>query len=303
MRKVAALIVVPLLLAAAACGGDSADNGSLPEVSGEFGEKPTVTVEGEPDDQLVSEVLSEGDGPAVEEGDLVVADYLGQTWRAKDDGSANIFDNSYDRGSPAGFSLISGRLIDGWVEGLAGKKVGSRVLLVVPPEQGYGEEGNPEAEIRGDDTLIFVVDIVDRFGKDEGASGTAATDLPGGLPSVTGEPNSEPTISFPDGVEVPQSTDATLLIAGDGEPLDLSAVLVTHIVQASYTTKEVNFSSWSEEEGIQQVTLDQLPQIGEVLEGQKAGSRILLRVSAEDTGGEPLALVIDVLGTYGTPSG
>ena len=53
-----------------------------------------------------------------------------------------------------------GGVIAGWDEGLVGQTVGSQVLLVIPPEQGYGSEGNPDAGISGTDTLVFVVDIL-----------------------------------------------------------------------------------------------------------------------------------------------
>ena len=38
--------------------------------------------------------------------------------------------------------------------------VGSRVLIAVPPDQGYGEAGNPDAGIKGTDTLYFVIDVL-----------------------------------------------------------------------------------------------------------------------------------------------
>ena len=38
--------------------------------------------------------------------------------------------------------------------------MGSRVMLIVPPAQGYGKTGNTQAGIKGTDTLVFVVDIV-----------------------------------------------------------------------------------------------------------------------------------------------
>jgi peptidylprolyl isomerase len=45
-----------------------------------------------------------------------------------------------------------------------GVPYGSRVLIVAPPESGYGAGGNPQAGITGDDTLVFVVDLVERVG-------------------------------------------------------------------------------------------------------------------------------------------
>ena len=51
-------------------------------------------------------------------------------------------------------------VIRGWDEGLIGQRVGSRVLLSIPSEYGYGHRGVPQAGIRGGDTLVFVTDIL-----------------------------------------------------------------------------------------------------------------------------------------------
>ena len=58
-----------------------------------------------------------------------------------------------------------GVVIAGWDEGLVGRQIGSRVLLSIPSELGYGERGVPQAGIRGGDTLVFVIDIVGVEGK------------------------------------------------------------------------------------------------------------------------------------------
>ena len=52
------------------------------------------------------------------------------------------------------------QVIKGWETGLVGQTVGSRVLLVVPPADGYGTAGDSQAGIKGTDTLVFVVDIL-----------------------------------------------------------------------------------------------------------------------------------------------
>lgn len=124
-------------------------------VTGKFGSKPKLKFEA-PDapDQLVVEVLEEGDGAVVEAGDTVLCDYLGQVWDGK------VFDNSYDRGQPLEFQVGVGMVIAGWDQGLVGQKVGSRVILSIPSDLGYGDRGVPQAGIRGGDTLVFVTDIV-----------------------------------------------------------------------------------------------------------------------------------------------
>lgn len=125
------------------------------KVQGDFGSKPTLEfAAAEAPDQLVIEVLEEGDGPVVEPGDIVQCDYLGQVW------NGGVFDNSYDRGAPLEFTVGVGMVIAGWDQGLVGQRVGSRVLLSIPSELGYGDRGVPQAGIRGGDTLVFVTDIV-----------------------------------------------------------------------------------------------------------------------------------------------
>ena len=96
-------------------------------------------------------VLTEGTGAVVKDSDTVVVNYLGETYQAKEP-----FDESYS-GTPL-TSALSG-LIQGWSIGLTGVKVGSRVLLQIPPAYGYGAEGSG-ASIPGNATLWFVIDVV-----------------------------------------------------------------------------------------------------------------------------------------------
>ncbi|HET8717606.1 MAG TPA: FKBP-type peptidyl-prolyl cis-trans isomerase [Nocardioidaceae bacterium] len=98
--------------------------------------------------------LIKGDGPEVTDDSLVTFNYLGQVY-----GTDKVFDESYSR-EPVTFPLGVGGLIKGWDEGLVGLTRGSRVLVIAPPEYGYGSAGNPQAGIKGTDTLAFVVDIL-----------------------------------------------------------------------------------------------------------------------------------------------
>ncbi|MBV7364204.1 FKBP-type peptidyl-prolyl cis-trans isomerase [Actinomycetaceae bacterium TAE3-ERU4] len=123
-----------------------------------YGQKPTLEFLAESAPQeLVVTVLSEGDGEIVEPGDQIAAHYLGQVW------DGNVFDNSFDRGQPLVFQVGVGMVIRGWDDGLVGQRVGSRVLLSIPSELGYGDRGVPQAGIKGGDTLVFVTDIVGKL--------------------------------------------------------------------------------------------------------------------------------------------
>lgn len=130
----------------------------MPTVSGDFGRKPTLNFpDADAPADLHVTVLTQGDGQLVEAGDSVAVHYLGQVWGGK------VFDNSYDRGQPLSFQLGVGMVIRGWDDGLTGQRVGSRVLLSIPPELGYGARGVPQAGISGGDTLVFVSDIVGKL--------------------------------------------------------------------------------------------------------------------------------------------
>lgn len=129
---------------------------TLPQISFVDG-KPAVTVPEsftDPTD-LVVQPLIQGEGDVVEAGQTVLVKYTG--WLT--DGTQ--FDSSWDRESPDdvfSFPVGMGSVIIGWDEGVAGQNVGSRVLLVIPSEKGYGEIGT--GTIPANSSLIFVVDIL-----------------------------------------------------------------------------------------------------------------------------------------------
>ncbi len=107
-----------------------------------------------PDGKLKSAALIQGDGAVVKKGQTITVNYLGQVYDAK-----APFDESYSK-TPASFPIGAGGVIPGWDDTLVGATVGSRMILAIPPADGYGKDGNPDAGIKGTDTLYFVVDIL-----------------------------------------------------------------------------------------------------------------------------------------------
>lgn len=124
------------------------------QVTGALGVKPEITLpDGRPPAELVSADIVEGDGVAVPAAATVTTHYMGVSWR----NAGRQFDASWDRGAPIQFPLSG--VIQGWVEGIPGMRVGGRRLLVVPPMLGYGTQ-SPTPDIAPNDTLVFVIDMV-----------------------------------------------------------------------------------------------------------------------------------------------
>ena len=104
---------------------------------------------------LQVKTLIKGKGAVVKKGQDLAVQYTGVIWR-----TGAVFDSSWARSTPLTTVIGEGQVIKGWDTGLVGQTVGSRVLLVIPPADGYGSSGASQAGIKGTDTLVFVVDVL-----------------------------------------------------------------------------------------------------------------------------------------------
>lgn len=306
LRRRSALVLVPLVASAAAlagCGGGStpapAPSGSSAvgvAVKGAFGEKPTLQVPTTPAPKaLTTDVLTTGTGNPAAKGDLVVVNYLGQTWDPKD-GKPNVFDNSFDKKKAFGFALGGGQVIKGWDQALEGKKVGSRVLLTIPPDLAYGTEKNASNQLGGQ-TLLFVVDLVSTIGKDASAKGTAVTATVAGLPTIRSESGKKPAITSVTGVPVPAKPLSALVIKGDGEKIDPAKTLALQIVQTDTATGKQTQETWGK--GLTSVPAEQVLGTVSALQGAAVGSRAVVVTPKGTAGGSPsTVLVVDVVGQF-----
>jgi peptidylprolyl isomerase len=139
-----------------ATGTAVAPKAGLPTVTLAGNGAPTITVPKTPAPAaLVIQPLIQGTGAVVAKGQSITVNYTGAVWA-----SGKVFDSSWTNGAPATFSIGTGAVIPGWDKGLVGQKVGSQVLLSIPPADGYGATGQSSAGISGTDTLVFVVDIL-----------------------------------------------------------------------------------------------------------------------------------------------
>lgn len=137
----------------AAWGAEQAPVDGMPSVTlAEDGEPSVEIPDAEAPGELQISVLKEGDGIPVEGGDTTLLQYYGVNWD-----TGETFDASWTNGAP--ISIEGNTYVEGFIQALAGQKVGSQVLVVIPPALGYGEEGSSEHELAGQ-TLVFVIDIL-----------------------------------------------------------------------------------------------------------------------------------------------
>ena len=105
-----------------------------------------------PDGTLHSADLRSGTGATVKAGQSIVVHYLGSVY-----GATKPFDENFSS-TPIAFQIGANKVVKGWDKTLVGQKVGSRVILAIPPKDGYGSQ--KQTGIPANSTLYFVVDIL-----------------------------------------------------------------------------------------------------------------------------------------------
>lgn len=148
--SIAPPVVAPLT---APDGADQPTTSGFPTVATGADGTPTVTIpDSAPPTDLKIAQLKKGTHAVVKDGDNVVVNYVGVNWNTK-----KVFDSSFARGATATFKTSG--VIPGFTAALVGQAVGSRVIVIIPPDKGYGAAGSPP-DIGGTDTLVFVIDIL-----------------------------------------------------------------------------------------------------------------------------------------------
>ncbi|WP_454856938.1 FKBP-type peptidyl-prolyl cis-trans isomerase [Promicromonospora soli] len=149
------LLVVDVLLARASGEEGEPPGEGLPQVRLDDLGAPTVRIPGdvEPPSELVVHPLVRGTGPQVRAGQIVTVEFTAVRWS-----DGGVVDTTWTEGTPPQSAEIGiGRLVEGWDQGLLEQTVGSQVMLVVPPQNGYA---NTKSRLAGE-TVVYVVDILD----------------------------------------------------------------------------------------------------------------------------------------------
>ncbi|MFJ7268431.1 FKBP-type peptidyl-prolyl cis-trans isomerase [Streptomyces sp. NPDC099050] len=280
MRRLAGLLVVPLLLlSTAACGDSGSDSAQMkngaPAITkgAKFGETPTLSKgEGTPPKELKVVTISEGDGPALKKGDIAQVNYLGQVWDGKEP-----FDQSFGKDKPFDVTVGEGQVIKGWDQGLLGKKVGSRLELVIPPDLGYGEQGSGE-KIKPNATLVFVVDIVKATSVPVSATGKEVPQTDAALPKVgTNTDGKEVSVTVPKDVAAPAKLVSNYVLEGDGAAVKGTDSVVVKFHGKTWKDDKTFESTYATGASVTWPLAElQVKGLKDGIVGKKAGSRVLL---------------------------
>src|SRR3984885_11178861 len=228
MRRIAAALLLPLIAALALVGcGSSSTPPSSPNQSvsaaGTFGKAPNVKIPSKKAGKnLYVKTEVQGSGPALAKSDAFLTNYVVYIWSGK---THKLALSTYTS-TP---QVLSGSLLPGLETALEGKKMGSRVLAVLPPKYGYGSQGNSQVGVTGTDTLVFVVDMIKSYSGTASASGTQVSSGGGALPTVTATQGKGPTVKVPTS-SPPSSLVVKTLIKGNGPPITSGQYVVTQYV-------------------------------------------------------------------------
>jgi FKBP-type peptidyl-prolyl cis-trans isomerase len=321
MRRFLALIAIPLLacVVLAGCGGSSKSTASSSSsaassagantavtATGAFDKTPKVTIpKAKPGSSLTVRTLIQGSGTALTKSDALAANFVLYFWQ----GSSSSLKASTYSSSP---TVIGGTMLPGLESALIGKKVGSRILAVIPPAQGYGTSGNSQLGITGSTTLVFVIDVLKSYSDTAGATGAQVSSGGGSLPTVSAKPGTAPTLAFPSSTP-PSALVTKTLVKGSGPKVAKGDYVIAQYVGYIWRTKKVFGSSWSSGAPFgfvigaspEQV----IPGWDKGLVGQTAGSRVMLSIPPAEgygksgasqagiKGNDTLVFVVDIIDT------
>jgi FKBP-type peptidyl-prolyl cis-trans isomerase len=318
MRRAAALAFIPLLaaVAVAGCGSSSSSTSAAAAstntyksvtVSGAFNKSPKVTIPKETGTgSLYTKTLIQGSGATTTAADGVIGNYVAYDWSGK---TSKVIATSYGQSAPSVF--VRQLVPPGVATALQGQKLGSRVLAVIPPKEGFGTSGDPQMGIGANDTLVFVVDMLSTFSTSS-VPGTQTSTAGGALPTVTppaANSTAGPTIKIPAGATAPKALAVKTLIKGKGAVVKKGQELFVQYTGVNWRTGKIFDSSWARNQPLPTVIGE-----GQVIKGwdtglvgQTVGSRVLLVVPPADgygtagqssagiKGTDTLVFVVDIL--------
>ncbi|MFC8500958.1 FKBP-type peptidyl-prolyl cis-trans isomerase [Pedococcus sp. NPDC057267] len=313
-RRIHALgaAVLAAALTLTACGSGSDGKGSpldkITVTGGSDATAPTVKVQPQPLSvtDTTTRVVKPGSGPVVTNDEIVSIKYV--LLNGKD---SSVLDSNYGKQN-LGLNLGANDLLPGLKKGLANQKVGSRILVAMPPKDAFGTQGNTELKVGAKDTVVFLMDVLSATRPLASAEGKAVTP-PAGLPTVKVEPGQQATITMPKNAKAPAKTVSQPLIIGSGAKVESGQTVRVAYTGAVLSTGKVFDSSAKTPQKYFETVIGKQQVIkgwDSTIVGATVGSRLLLLVPPADgygAAGQPqagikgtdtLVFVVDILAAY-----
>jgi peptidylprolyl isomerase len=308
-RLVALLGLLSLLLGLASCGDQkdaSASSGAGLEavtVSGDFGQAPEVKWNSTVDtDELASKTLIEGKGAKVVKGDQVLMNiWIGNGYSQREQFS------TWAKGHESPVTVDDTQINKAIYTALADHTIGSRIEVVSPPKDAFGEEGNATLGFAPTDHVVFVIDIMRKVltepsGAPQKPSGTAPRLLTkDGVPTGFDFMRSPKTPS--------DKLQVFTLIKGAGPRVATGDTTIMNYLGEIYGTKNVFDKSYGSDAFTTPIGAGKVIKgWDQGLVGVSAGSRVVLVIPPDLAygkagqgsikGNQTLVFVVDILATY-----
>lgn len=269
-------------------------------VTGKFGATPKVTFKAPfVIDKTQDKVLVAGKGIPVQGTGLATVQYA--LYNAR---TGKMVEQSFgSRSTPPTFQLTT--TAKGFSSSLAGKPVGSRVLMAVTGKDGF--DGGGYQGYQDGDTSVFVVDIL-------GASlaqpaGAAIAPAPG-MPKVVGDAAAKPVVMIPP-TKAPKAMSAQAIIQGTGKAVTAKDIVYARYVGYSWQTGELIDDKFANPN--ETPLASALVGMRTGLLGKRVGSRVLLVLPPASsyplgsnrppvTKGDTVVYVVDILYAYPVPT-
>jgi peptidylprolyl isomerase len=276
VRRILLAAVATTSLVLAGCGGGDSSGASLDDVKVSSAKSPKVTVDkGFKVTKTDTRILKKGGGDKVAAGDSIKISLAGVNGT-----TGKQFDSTYASGKPVTLTLAEG-MLPGFTKGLVGQKIGTRVLVAIPPKDGFGDQGQSAYNIKKDDTMVFLFDLVAKIPTE--VTGTSKK-LPKDLPQLKLDADKHPAgFATTKSMDKKKSKESVhVVIQGKGDAVKSGQALTVQYVGQVYPTGAVFDESWSKQPASFQIGGEGLIKCwNDTLIGQKIGSRVVVVCPAD----------------------
>ena len=253
-------------------------------------------------DETTTKVVKQGSGDKLVAGDLTKVAFVAYNGR-----TGKQFDTSYGGRTPLTVDLTNDKSLTGLIKGVKGQRVGARLVVAIPPIDGFGT-ARPEVGLNQSDTMVFYLHVLQKVGKV--ATGKKQA-LPADVPTVVVK-DGRPT-GFTKTATTPATlaeSSAHIVIKGTGAKVPKDGSVVAHYLGQVFPQGAIFDASWDRGAPTTFPLASVIKCWQNLLPGVPIGSRVVLECTAADAygdspqpggkikPGDALLFVVDVLDAH-----